>query len=198
MDVESLLICNIYAPSSHCPQLNIYTLFIFIILRKQVVSPLQRNLIIKSTDLSQILVLGSIKLQTENLIKLIVCLSHTLPLDFDAPNITAPNDVLINCGDSLSPNIRGNPDISDIQDPSPSVTYEDKDGSDCFIIRSWIATDHAGNVAKKEQKLTIISVSPINVCKILFDTPKVHLRSSQPAMVEYFLKKSNKRCLRGS
>ena len=190
MDVESLRICNIYAPSSHCPQLNIYTLFIFIILRKQVVSPLQRNLIIKSTDLSQILVLGSIKL--------IVCLSHTLPLDFDAPNITAPNDVLISCGDSLSPDIRGNPDIFDIQDPSPSVTYEDKDGSDCFIIRSWIATDHAGNVAKKEQKLTIISVSPINVCKILFDTPEVHLRSSQPAMVEYFLKKSNKRCLRGS
>ena len=87
-----------------------------------------------------------------------------LPLDFVAPNITALPDVSINCGDSISPTVRGNPNISDAQDPSPSVTYEDKDSTGCIIIRTWTATDQAGNIAKKEQKLKIVSVSSMNVC----------------------------------
>ena len=73
----------------------------------------------------------------------------------------------IKCGDSISPTLRGNPNVSDVQDPSPTVTYEDKDGTGCFIIRTWIATDHAGNIAKKEQKLRIVAVSRIDVCKTL-------------------------------
>ena len=66
--------------------------------------------------------------------------------------------------------MRGNPNISDDQDLSPSVNYEDKDSIDCAIIRTWTATDHAGNIAKEEQKLklNIVSLLPINVCKILF------------------------------
>ena len=66
--------------------------------------------------------------------------------------------------------MRGNPNISDDQDPSPSANYEDKDSIGCTIIRTWTATDHAGNITKKEQKLklNIISLLPINVCKILF------------------------------
>ena len=91
-----------------------------------------------------------------------------LSLDFVAPNITAPVNVSINCGESISPSVRGYPNISDAQDPSPSVTYEDKDSTDCAIIRTWTATDHAGNVATKRQKLKIVSFSPIHVCKILF------------------------------
>ena len=94
--------------------------------------------------------------------------------------------------------MRGNPNISDAQDPLPSVSYEDKDVSGCFIIRTWIATDSAGNIAKKDQKFRIISVLPINVCKILFDTPEVYLGSCEPSMLEHFLKKSNNICLRGS
>ena len=93
-----------------------------------------------------------------------------LSLDFVAPNIMAPIDVLINCGDSIYLTVTGNPNISDVQDPSPSVTYEDKDSSGCTIIRTWTATDHAGNIAKQEQKIRIVSVPPINVCEILFDT----------------------------
>ena len=75
-----------------------------------------------------------------------------------------PGDVSINCGDSISPTVTGSPNITDDQDRSPSVTYEDKDSTGCTIIRTWTATDHAGNIAKKEQKLNIVSVSPINVC----------------------------------
>ena len=110
-----------------------------------------------------------------------------LPLDFDAPNITAPNDVSINCGDSISPTVTGNPNISDSEDTSPVVAYEDEDGSGCFIIRTWSATDRAGNTAKKQQKLTIVSVSPINVFKILFYIPEVYLGSCKTSIMEHLM-----------
>ena len=87
-------------------------------------------------------------------------------LDFAAPNITAPSNVTIYCGESISPSIRRYPNISDAQDPSPSVTYEDKYSTNCTIIRTWTATDHARNVATKRQKLKIVSFSPIHVCKV--------------------------------
>ena len=89
-------------------------------------------------------------------------------LDFAAPNITVSSNVTIYCGESISPSIRRYPNISDAQDPSPSVTYEDKYSTNCTIIRTWTATDHAGNVATKRQKLKIVSFSPIHVCKVLY------------------------------
>ena len=85
-------------------------------------------------------------------------------MDFAAPNITTPADVSVNCGDSISPNVTGTPNVSDIQDPYPFVTYTDRDDVDCLIIRTWSAKDHAGNIARKTQTLKIVSVPPMKVC----------------------------------
>ena len=60
--------------------------------------------------------------------------------------------------------MRGSPNITDDQDLSSSVTYEDKDSTGYTITRTWTAPDHAGNIARKEQKLNIVLVSPMNVC----------------------------------
>ena len=61
----------------------------------------------------------------------------------------------------------GNASVSDIQDPSPYITYNDEHGDDCLIIRTWFARDHVGNIARKIQKLKLILFSPIKVRKNL-------------------------------
>ena len=113
----------------------------------------------------QTLGLWLLKLKSENLIKRNSWLFHALIFRFCCAKYYGTEQ----CNNILwRINISIHKEISDAQDPSPSVTYEDKYSTNCTIIRTWTATDHAGNVATKRQKLKIVSFSPIHVCKVLY------------------------------
>ena len=81
-------------------------------------------------------------------------------LDTTSPNISLPtNSIVLNCGDDYSPNVTGYPTVHDNEDTNPSLVYSDNPSSECTIIRTWTATDTAGNQAS--EILTIHFTSPL-------------------------------------
>ena len=81
-------------------------------------------------------------------------------LDITPPVITSINDITIPCGEELSPNATGIPQVTDNEDPNPTVEYEDKPSGGCGFQRLWRATDDAGNRASRLQLVTLTSPLP--------------------------------------
>jgi len=73
------------------------------------------------------------------------CVSDTIP-----PNIMCPPN-------TTDPSNSGNAEADDNRDPDPSITFSDaSDPNGCVetTIRTWTATDAAGNTASCEQTIT--------------------------------------------
>ena len=72
----------------------------------------------------------------------------------------AINDVTVLCGADLSPNATGIPQVTDNEDPQPTVEYEDRPSDGCRFQRIWRAADEAGNTATSIQIITLKSPQP--------------------------------------
>ena len=70
------------------------------------------------------------------------------------------NSIVLNCGDDYSPSVTGYPTVDDNEDTNPSVEYTDNPSSECTIIRTWTATDNAGNQASETQTIHFTSPLP--------------------------------------
>lgn len=86
--------------------------------------------------------------------------SLLLTIDTTPPVISSINDVTIPCGEDLSPNATGIPQVTDNEDPEPTVDYEDKPSDGCGFQRFWHAADDAGNTASLLQLVTLTSPLP--------------------------------------
>ncbi len=84
-------------------------------------------------------------------------------VDGNAPVVTAPANMNVNCGASTSPSATGTATASD-NCGTPSVSYTDsKTGN--VITRTWKATDAFGNTASAAQTITIVDVTkPVVKC----------------------------------
>ncbi len=97
------------------------------------------------------------------------CIQTITVQDIDAPAITCPDDVTIDCAASTDPEFTGYPTVEDFCDGTPVVTFSDASG-DGTIVRTWTATDICGNAATCDQIITIedntapvISECPIDI-----------------------------------
>lgn len=83
-------------------------------------------------------------------------------LDMTPPVISTMDiiDVTVTCGEDLSPNTTGMPQVTDNEDPHPTVEYEDRPSEGCQFQRLWRATDEAGNTATSSQIITLSAPQP--------------------------------------
>ncbi len=77
--------------------------------------------------------------------------------DSDAPTLTVPDDVTVECGHLLEPSELGQAMATDTCDSAPVVTFADTALGTCptVITRTWTATDACGNVATLPQIITV-------------------------------------------
>ena len=73
--------------------------------------------------------------------------NYTWETDFENPHIFGISNVTIPCTNSTSPKYTGRPEAVDNQSSMVSLTYTDRNFG-CFIRRTWIASDEAGNTAR--------------------------------------------------
>jgi len=92
--------------------------------------------------------------------------SHVITLtDTAPPVITCPPNVTVDCAASTLPANVGNPTVTDLCDPSPTITRTDVilSGScpaEIIIRRTWSATDHCGNNSTCLQTITLDDSTP--------------------------------------
>lgn len=82
-------------------------------------------------------------------------------IDTTPPQLTAPDDVTIQCDEDSSPSNTGTGKAKDNCDPEPGVTFTDNvTGGACpqeqVITRTWTATDDCGNSTSSEQVITVV------------------------------------------
>jgi hypothetical protein len=85
--------------------------------------------------------------------------------DADAPVITGPADVTIECDESTAPSNTGTATATDGCDPSPAISYSDAEtpGScpeEKTITRTWTATDACGNSSSGVQTIEVVDTTP--------------------------------------
>lgn len=102
------------------------------------------------------------------------CIQQITITDTNAPSITCPPDITIDCEDSQDPANTGNPVVMDNCDMEPLVTFSDNIvGGGCpedsTITRTWIATDACGNSSSCTQVISIIDMTPpdLSICPSL-------------------------------
>ncbi len=81
----------------------------------------------------------------------------------DAPVITCPNNITINCNESTHPNNTGWATAVDDNDPNPQLLYADQAMGECptIITRTWTAEDNEGLISEPcEQTITIEDNNP--------------------------------------
>ena len=85
--------------------------------------------------------------------------SASITVDATPPVITCPADVTVECDESTDPVNTGTATATDC-DPAPSITYSDvTTPGDCpqayTIVRTWTATDCAGNSVSCSQTIIV-------------------------------------------
>jgi len=83
--------------------------------------------------------------------------------DTTPPDITCPLNVAINTGEDTSPANTGEATATDDPNPDPlptlsDVVFQNPDGT-TTIVRTWTATDAAGNTASCSQIITVVPLS---------------------------------------
>lgn len=101
------------------------------------------------------------------------CVQTLTIIDLTPPEITCPEDITIECDDSLDPSATGSPIVSDNCDFSLDIVYEDElvPGIDCdnSIQRTWFVTDNCGNVIECIQLINLIDeTDPEITCPVDF------------------------------
>lgn len=90
--------------------------------------------------------------------------------DNKPPAITCPPAFEIPCGENPDPSITGLPEVSDNCTPPSEITLSNEDemtGTGCVgdILRTWTATDAAGNTSSCEQLILVVDLeAPAIVC----------------------------------
>ncbi|XP_048590560.1 uncharacterized protein LOC116611783 isoform X3 [Nematostella vectensis] len=83
-------------------------------------------------------------------------LTYTWRIDRSPPVLSILNTLTVPCTSNLDPSRIGQPTVRDNVDPSPSLTYSDQPlSSNCGVLRTWSATDRAGNKARGVQEIRI-------------------------------------------
>jgi hypothetical protein len=95
--------------------------------------------------------------------------------DEEAPIITCPDNITINCSDPPDPSLTGfGQAIDNCTEPGNiQITFTDDNSglTDCnetgVLLRTWMATDQCGNVSTCEQTITIIdNTAPVISCPV--------------------------------
>lgn len=84
--------------------------------------------------------------------------TYTWTVDTVPPTISQLSHVAVVCGNPYNPSTIGIPTSTDNIDPSPSVTHSDTPVTGCRTIRTWTATDHAGNAVNSTQIISFTNV----------------------------------------
>jgi hypothetical protein len=90
--------------------------------------------------------------------------------DTHGPTVARPTDVIVDCSASTDPAGTGTASATDDCSGVASLTHSDSiKAGNCagnyVITRTWIATDHCGNVTRSPQKITVQdTTSPVIVC----------------------------------
>ena len=92
------------------------------------------------------------------------CVQTIVVTDEEAPLITCPADITIECDESTQPDNTGVATATDECSP-PVITFEDAfEGSGCaqesFIFRTWTATDGCGHTTTCLQVISIVDTTP--------------------------------------
>ena len=86
--------------------------------------------------------------------------------DFEKPTFFGVRNLSIPCNNNTSPDHTGQPQAADNREEMPSVTYRDLN-TNCFIKRTWSATDIAGNTAYLIQHITLDFSPSISLLPVL-------------------------------
>ncbi len=90
------------------------------------------------------------------------CMVEVTVDDKNAPNITCPADVTVDCMDNIDPSIQGTATATD--DCSAAITYTDAGTlNNCgvgTITRTWKATDPSGNADSCDQVIVVANLTP--------------------------------------
>jgi hypothetical protein len=94
------------------------------------------------------------------------CEQRITLMDTEAPNITCPVDITVNCEDGVDASITGWPIVSDNCSSVENILLDFEDVfSGVDITRTWTATDEAGNTVQCVQQIMVLDeVAPELVC----------------------------------
>jgi len=90
--------------------------------------------------------------------------------DLNAPSITCPVNISIECDEDTQPTTTGTATTSDACDPSPILVFNDitlggSCNQDYIITRTWMSTDASGNTATCVQTISIAdNTAPVMTC----------------------------------
>ncbi|MBK8922691.1 MAG: HYR domain-containing protein [Saprospirales bacterium] len=94
------------------------------------------------------------------------CSQRIAIVDLEAPQLTCPDDITVNCDDDYSVEVLGSATAIDACDPQPLVTYngETSEPGDCqqekTIFRAWTAVDDCGNSTLCVQTIFVQDTTP--------------------------------------
>ena len=96
------------------------------------------------------------------------CTQTIVAADTEAPVLTVPPDVSIDCEQPTGPAATGEALAVDGCDPAPTVEYSDSLGAgaqpfEALITRTWTATDACGNHAVANQLITVTASGSVTV-----------------------------------
>jgi hypothetical protein len=88
--------------------------------------------------------------------------------DVEPPVIVCPPDLVLECDQDTSPANAGTATATDVCDPDPDIVYADNEiPGTCpqalTILRTWTATDDAGNQGVCTQTITVVDTTPPEV-----------------------------------
>ncbi|MCK4681766.1 PKD domain-containing protein, partial [Candidatus Bipolaricaulota bacterium] len=91
--------------------------------------------------------------------------AHFVFHDTEPPTLDCHPDVIVECGDPITPESLGMATALDTCDPSPIVTYVDDEAAgacpgEMTITRTWTATDTAGNSIECVQTINVHDTTP--------------------------------------
>lgn len=103
------------------------------------------------------------------------CTQTITLLDDAPPVIICPTDITVNCGDITAPSVTGFPQVIDLVDPAPFVTYTDEVVSHpCplgdVIRRTWTVVDLCGNTSTCTQ-IIVVSALEYQIAQIDMEAP---------------------------
>ena len=100
--------------------------------------------------------------------------------DTEAPVITLPADITVECGDDITPTGTGSATATDNCDSDPTVTFSDATtpgscAGNYIIERTWTAEDECGNISTAIQTISVEDNTPPTIS---FNNPIIYLRNN--------------------